>query len=59
MAQSDRSYMVFYLVPQKIVVKIGHFFGKIALNFDENCAKMAFFICYINTAKCMLEALLL
>jgi len=51
--------MVFYLVPQKIVVKIGHFFGKIALNFDENCAKMAFFICYINTAKCMLEALLL
>jgi len=38
--------------------KLRKFLGKIALNFDENCAKMTIFICYINNAKCMLEALL-
>jgi len=31
-------------------------FRKIALNFDGNCTKMAIFICYINNAKCLLEA---
>jgi len=34
------------------------FLGKIALNFDENCAEMAILICYINNARCVLEALL-
>jgi len=42
----------------KKLQKLRKFFGKIVLNFDGNCAKMAIFICYLNNAKCMLEALL-
>jgi len=44
--------------PENCSKKLRKFRGKIALNFDVNCAKMVIFIYYINNAECMLEALL-
>jgi len=40
------------------VVKKAQFFGKNCTKLYGNCAKMAIVICYINGAKCILEALL-